>query len=118
MTKPYSSTALMLNGVISSFQDDAKYEHVGQDTRSQGGKDVSKTSLHGKDLKISDLKTKSKDNDKGSRSKITKHEGKSLQRIQEDKTQQDLNGQKLSHMILLKECHNELTSGEMLASKY
>ncbi|GKC11662.1 hypothetical protein Tco_1008444 [Tanacetum coccineum] len=37
-----------------------------------------------KDLKISDLKTKSKDNDKGSRSKITQHEGTSLQ---QDKVQ-------------------------------
>ncbi|GJV86132.1 hypothetical protein Tco_1526030 [Tanacetum coccineum] len=26
-------------GDVSSFQDDAKYEHVGQDTRLQGGKD-------------------------------------------------------------------------------
>nr|GEX58410.1 hypothetical protein [Tanacetum cinerariifolium] len=25
--------------LLSSFQDDAKYEHVGQDTRSQDGKD-------------------------------------------------------------------------------
>ncbi|GJY20585.1 hypothetical protein Tco_0393151 [Tanacetum coccineum] len=25
--------------LLTSFQDDAKYEHVGQDTRSQGGKD-------------------------------------------------------------------------------
>ncbi|GJU39623.1 hypothetical protein Tco_1192580 [Tanacetum coccineum] len=25
--------------LLASFQDDAKYEHVGQDTRSQGGKD-------------------------------------------------------------------------------
>ncbi|GKA96804.1 hypothetical protein Tco_0818899 [Tanacetum coccineum] len=25
--------------LLVSFQDDAKYEHVGQDTRSQGGKD-------------------------------------------------------------------------------
>ncbi|GJV55169.1 hypothetical protein Tco_1456174 [Tanacetum coccineum] len=32
-----------------------------------------------KDLKISESKTKSKDNDKGSRSKITQHEGTSLQ---------------------------------------
>ncbi|GJT24778.1 hypothetical protein Tco_0894715 [Tanacetum coccineum] len=61
----------------TSFQDDAKYEHVGQDTRSQGGKDDQ--DKQGKDLKISDVKTKSKDNDKGSRSKITQHEGTSLQ---------------------------------------
>ncbi|GJR02396.1 hypothetical protein Tco_0525380 [Tanacetum coccineum] len=26
--------------LLSRFQDDAKYKHVGQDTRSQGGKDV------------------------------------------------------------------------------
>ncbi|GJX10156.1 hypothetical protein Tco_0200015 [Tanacetum coccineum] len=37
--------------------------------RSQGGKDDQ--DKQGKDLKISELKTKSKDNDKGSRSKIT-----------------------------------------------
>ncbi|GJZ06478.1 hypothetical protein Tco_0540271 [Tanacetum coccineum] len=54
-----------------------KYEYVGQDTRSQDGKDDK--DLKDKDLKISRLKTKSKDNDKGSRSKITKHEGTSLQ---------------------------------------
>ncbi|GJR04666.1 hypothetical protein Tco_0527650 [Tanacetum coccineum] len=63
--------------LLASFQDDAKYEHVGQDTRSQDSKDDQ--DKQGKDLKISELKTKSKDNDKGSRSKITKHEGTSLQ---------------------------------------
>ncbi|GJX12595.1 hypothetical protein Tco_0204353 [Tanacetum coccineum] len=63
--------------LLESFQDDAKYEHVGQDTRSQGGKDDQ--DKQGKDLKIPEQKTKSKDNDKGSRSKITKHEGTSLQ---------------------------------------
>ncbi|GJY76165.1 hypothetical protein Tco_0481281 [Tanacetum coccineum] len=64
--------------LLASFQDDAKYEHVGQDTRSQSGKD-DKSAQKDKDLKISDEKTKSKDNDKSSRSKITKHEGTSLQ---------------------------------------
>ncbi|GJV12557.1 hypothetical protein Tco_1354098 [Tanacetum coccineum] len=64
--------------LLASFQDDAKYEHVGQDTRSRDGKDDK--DKQGKDLKISNVKTKSKDNDKGSRSKITKHEGTSLQR--------------------------------------
>ncbi|GKA44625.1 hypothetical protein Tco_0737349 [Tanacetum coccineum] len=49
--------------LLASFQDDAKYEHVGQDTRSQGGKDDK--DKQGKDLKISESKTKSKDNDKG-----------------------------------------------------
>ncbi|GKE08953.1 hypothetical protein Tco_1412504 [Tanacetum coccineum] len=54
---------------LASFLDDAKYEHVGQDTRSQGGNDDK--DKQEKDLKISELKTKSKDNDKGSISKIT-----------------------------------------------
>ncbi|GKE28479.1 hypothetical protein Tco_1443863 [Tanacetum coccineum] len=45
------------------------------------GRKVAKTITTNKenDLKISKLKTKSKDNDKGSRSKITQHEGTSLQ---------------------------------------
>ncbi|GKC66735.1 hypothetical protein Tco_1099333 [Tanacetum coccineum] len=67
----------------------AQYEHVGQDTRSQGGKD-DKTNKE-KDLKISELKTKLKDNDKGSRIKITQHEGTSLQQdkdqVQDSRTQ-------------------------------
>ncbi|GJS38187.1 hypothetical protein Tco_0563230 [Tanacetum coccineum] len=55
--------------LLARFQDDEKYEHVGQDTRSQDGKDDK--DKQGKDLKISESKTNSKDNDKGSRSKIT-----------------------------------------------
>nr|GEX03211.1 Gag-Pol polyprotein [Tanacetum cinerariifolium] len=49
--------------LLASFQDDAKYEHGGQDTRSQGGKDDQRQK--DEDLKIPDEKTKSKDNDKG-----------------------------------------------------
>ncbi|GKB24238.1 hypothetical protein Tco_0863639 [Tanacetum coccineum] len=57
----------------------------------------------------------SKDNDKGSRSKITKHEGTSLQRIQRPRPQ-DLNDN--SNLIdLTRECHNELTSGEIVSLK-
>nr|GEU35636.1 retrovirus-related Pol polyprotein from transposon TNT 1-94 [Tanacetum cinerariifolium] len=55
--------------LLASFQDDAKYEHGGQDTRSQGGKDDQRQK--DEDLKISDEKTKSKDNDK--RLKIKDH---------------------------------------------
>ncbi|GJV17980.1 hypothetical protein Tco_1363303 [Tanacetum coccineum] len=69
--------------LLASFQDDAKYEHVGQDTRSRDGKDDK--DKQGKDLKISDVKTKSKDNDKGLRSNIAKHEGTSLQQRQRRK---------------------------------
>ncbi|GKD75718.1 hypothetical protein Tco_1334000 [Tanacetum coccineum] len=54
--------------LLESFKDDAKCEHIGQDTKSQGGNDDK--DIQGKDLKILELKTKSKDNDKGSRSKI------------------------------------------------
>ncbi|GJV04324.1 hypothetical protein Tco_1337893, partial [Tanacetum coccineum] len=63
--------------LLASFLDDAKYEHVGQDIRSQGSKDDQEK--QGKDLEISEQKIKSKDNDKCSRSKITQHEGTSLQ---------------------------------------
>ncbi|GJT35971.1 retrovirus-related pol polyprotein from transposon TNT 1-94 [Tanacetum coccineum] len=36
-----NSSEIKLRGrLLESFQDDAKYEHVGQDTRSQGGKDL------------------------------------------------------------------------------
>nr|GEV62459.1 hypothetical protein [Tanacetum cinerariifolium] len=49
--------------LLASFQGDAKYEHGGQDTRSQGGKRRSRQKH--KDLKISDEKAKSKDDDKG-----------------------------------------------------
>ncbi|GJR59491.1 hypothetical protein Tco_1501653 [Tanacetum coccineum] len=58
------SSETKLQGILlESFQEDAKYEHVGQDTRSQGGKD--NKDKQGKDLKISESETKSKDNDKG-----------------------------------------------------
>ncbi|GJS76736.1 retrovirus-related pol polyprotein from transposon TNT 1-94, partial [Tanacetum coccineum] len=49
--------------LLASFQDDSKYEHVGQDTRSQGCKDDQ--DKQGKYLKISESKMKSKDNGKG-----------------------------------------------------
>ncbi|GJZ79214.1 gag-pol polyprotein [Tanacetum coccineum] len=75
--KDNSSETKLRGRLLESFQEDAKYEHVGQDTRSQGGKDDQ--DKQGKDLEISKSKTKSKDNDKGSRSKITQHEGTSLQ---------------------------------------
>ncbi|GKA23054.1 hypothetical protein Tco_0709016 [Tanacetum coccineum] len=43
------SSEIKLRGrLLESFQIDAKYEHVGQDTRSQGGKEHKE-----KDLKIS-----------------------------------------------------------------
>ncbi|GJW03422.1 hypothetical protein Tco_1562278, partial [Tanacetum coccineum] len=63
--------------LLEIFQEDAKYDHVGQDTQSQDGKDDQ--DIQEKRFKDLRTKTKSKDNDKGSRSKITQHEGTSLQ---------------------------------------
>ncbi|GJU01034.1 hypothetical protein Tco_1111372 [Tanacetum coccineum] len=70
----------------------------------------------GKDLKISDLKTKSKDNDKGSRSKIIKHEGTCLK---QDKDQdQDSKTQRQSNLHKSKEARfKELASGEIVYLK-
>ncbi|GJW98795.1 hypothetical protein Tco_0180603 [Tanacetum coccineum] len=101
-------------GLLASFLDDAKYEHVGQDTRSQDGKDDQ--DKQGKYLKISKSKMKSKDNDKVSRSKITKHEGTSLQRRQRQRSQEF--NDKSNLIDLTKECHNELTSREIVSLKY
>ncbi|GJX71092.1 retrovirus-related pol polyprotein from transposon TNT 1-94 [Tanacetum coccineum] len=64
--------------LLESFQDDAKYEHVGQDTRSQDGKD--NKDKQGKDLKISESKTKPKIqelNDKGISRSSRKQDSKS-----------------------------------------
>ncbi|GKD98433.1 hypothetical protein Tco_1382330, partial [Tanacetum coccineum] len=61
--KDPSSKTKLGGRLLESFQEDAKYEHVGQDTRSQDGKDDK--DKQGKDLKISESKTKSKDIDKG-----------------------------------------------------
>ncbi|GJZ91031.1 hypothetical protein Tco_0662958 [Tanacetum coccineum] len=52
--KDNSSETKLQGRLLASFQEDAKYEHVGQDTRSQGGKDDQ--DIQGKDLKISDTK--------------------------------------------------------------
>ncbi|GJU01784.1 hypothetical protein Tco_1112122 [Tanacetum coccineum] len=99
--------------LLTSFQDDAKYEHVGQDIRSQGGKDDQ--DKQGKDLEISKSKTKSKDNEKGSRSNITRHEGTSLQQRQRPRSQE--HNDKRNLIDLMMECHNELTSGEIVSLK-
>ncbi|GJZ90265.1 hypothetical protein Tco_0662192 [Tanacetum coccineum] len=75
-----------------------------------------KMRLKDKDLEILDVKMKSKDNDKGSRSKIAKHEGTSLQCRQRQRLQ-ELND-KINLIDLTKECHIELTSEEIVSLKY
>ncbi|GJY31730.1 hypothetical protein Tco_0415225 [Tanacetum coccineum] len=64
----YAFKVETLSRLSSKLNCLSQYEHVGQDSRSQDEKDVK--DKQGKDLKISELKTKSKDNEKGSRSKI------------------------------------------------
>ncbi|GJV62010.1 retrovirus-related pol polyprotein from transposon TNT 1-94, partial [Tanacetum coccineum] len=57
-TKTYDWQQVYQGRLLASFQEDAKYEHVSQDTRSQGGKD--NQDKQGKDLKILELKTSQK----------------------------------------------------------
>ncbi|GJS74428.1 hypothetical protein Tco_0707269 [Tanacetum coccineum] len=61
--KDNSSKTKLRGRLLESFQEVAKYEHVGQDIRSQGGKDDQ--DKQGKDLEILKSKMKSKYNDKG-----------------------------------------------------
>ncbi|GJW97163.1 hypothetical protein Tco_0178971 [Tanacetum coccineum] len=74
--------------LLASFLDDAKYEHVGQDTRSQGGKDDQR-------LKDKDLKTQT----------LQEKEQRQMTRLNNDKS---------NLFDLMKEYHNELTSGKIL----
>nr|GEY80739.1 hypothetical protein [Tanacetum cinerariifolium] len=67
--KDPSSETKLQERLLESFQEDAKYEHVCQDTRSQDDKDDK--DKQEKVLKILEQKTKSKDNEKYLRSKIT-----------------------------------------------
>ncbi|GKC15659.1 hypothetical protein Tco_1012441 [Tanacetum coccineum] len=86
--------------LLASFQDDAKYEHVGQDKRSQGGKDLKE-----KDLKISKLRTKSKDNKKAQDQRS--HSMKE-QAYNEDKVQDQVSRAQ-------RQCNfKDLTSGEIV----
>ncbi|GJT85936.1 hypothetical protein Tco_1067653 [Tanacetum coccineum] len=69
-----------------------------------------------KDLKILEQKTKSKDNDKGSRSNITKHEGTSLQ---QDKDQnKDSRTKRQNNLNKSKEVRfKDLASGKIVSLK-
>ncbi|GKE46985.1 hypothetical protein Tco_1478243, partial [Tanacetum coccineum] len=97
--------------LLSRFQDD---EHVGQDTRSQDGKDLKE-----KDLKISESKTKSKDNDKGSRSKITQHDEQAYNKDKDQDQDQDSRTQRQRNLKEPKiEGLKTLLLGRLLASKY
>ncbi|GKA95447.1 hypothetical protein Tco_0817485 [Tanacetum coccineum] len=85
--KDPSSETKLRGRLLARFQDDPKYEHVGQDTRSQDGKEDQ--DKQGKYLKISKLKTKSKDNDKGSdkRSHNMKEQAYNIIKTKDSRTQ-------------------------------
>ncbi|GJY07280.1 hypothetical protein Tco_0374334 [Tanacetum coccineum] len=85
--KDLSSKTKLRGRLLARFQDDPKYEHVGQDTRSQDGKEDQ--DKQGKYLKISKLKTKSKDNDKGSdkRSHNMKEQAYNIIKTKDSRTQ-------------------------------
>ncbi|GKF00760.1 hypothetical protein Tco_0027683, partial [Tanacetum coccineum] len=88
------------------------YKH--QDSRIMKAQEL-KTNKD-KDLKILEKKTKLKDNDKGSRSNITKHEGTS---IQQDKDQKkDSRTKRRSNLNKSKEVRfKDLASGEIVSLK-
>ncbi|GJT32693.1 reverse transcriptase domain-containing protein [Tanacetum coccineum] len=85
--------------LLASFQDDAKYEHVGQDTRSQGGKEDKDE--QGKYLKISESKksrkttTKAKDQ----RSHIMKKQAYNIIKTKDSITQRQSNLKKFKEAI-------------------
>ncbi|GJY68610.1 hypothetical protein Tco_0471592 [Tanacetum coccineum] len=100
--------------LLASFQDDAKYEHVGQDTRSQGGKDDQ--DKQGKDLKIK--------NQRRSRKTMTKAQDQRSQSMKEqaynvdrDKDHKSLTTKAISLISRRSVTMNSLR-GRLLASKY
>ncbi|GJU92689.1 zinc finger, CCHC-type containing protein [Tanacetum coccineum] len=111
-----SSLETKLQGrVLESFQDDAKYEHVGQDIRSQDGKDDQDKQR--KDLEILKSKKKSKDNDKGSRSKITEHEGISLQHNRDQRFKNSTTKQFQQDTFIRNLASGEIVSLKILKSR-
>ncbi|GJU00001.1 hypothetical protein Tco_1110339 [Tanacetum coccineum] len=85
--------------IINKIQDIMTAQELKTKT-SRTNSDIQRSSF--KDIKSQTEKTKSKDNDKGSRSKIKKHEGTSLQHRQRQRSQ-ELNVK--SNLIdLTKEC--------------
>ncbi|GJV28070.1 retrovirus-related pol polyprotein from transposon TNT 1-94 [Tanacetum coccineum] len=92
--------------LLASFQDDAKYEHVGQDTKSQGGNDDKYK--QGKDLKISELRQSQKKMKKTQdlRSHSIKEQAYNKDKVQE----QDSRTQRQDNL-------KDLASGEIVSLK-
>ncbi|GJU24801.1 retrovirus-related pol polyprotein from transposon TNT 1-94 [Tanacetum coccineum] len=102
------------NHTKTNFQNDAKYEHVGQDTRSQDDKDDKDTQE--KDLKISRLTTKSKtmtkDQDQRSHNMKEQAYNKDKHQDQDSRTKRQSNLKKPKV-----EGFKDLSSGEIVSLK-
>ncbi|GKF08498.1 hypothetical protein Tco_0042722, partial [Tanacetum coccineum] len=59
-TKTYYKHQVYQGRLLASFQDDAKYEHVGQDTRLQSGKDDQDGRIKEMDIRQKDKKQSQK----------------------------------------------------------
>ncbi|GKB81024.1 hypothetical protein Tco_0947919, partial [Tanacetum coccineum] len=116
--KDNSSETKLRGRLLESFQEYAKYEHVGQNIRSQGGKDDQ--DKQGNDLKISKSKTKSKDNDKGSRSHSMKEQAYNIIKTKDSRTQRQSNLKKFKEARFKISPHEfeDHTLGEIVSLKY
>ncbi|GKA30841.1 hypothetical protein Tco_0717146 [Tanacetum coccineum] len=99
-----------------SFQDDGKYEHVGQDTRSQDGNDDQ--DIRGKDLKISELKTMTKAQDQ--RLHIMKEQAYNIIKTKDSRTQRqsNLNKFKEARFKISPQEFEDHSLGEIVSLKY
>nr|GEW10344.1 hypothetical protein [Tanacetum cinerariifolium] len=106
--------------LLASFQDDAKYEHVGQDTRSQGGKDDQ--DKQGKDLKISksNMKSKTIKKAKDQRSHIMKEQSYNIIKTKDSRAQRqsNLNKSKEARFKISPQEFEYHTLGEIVILKY
>ncbi|GKE21308.1 hypothetical protein Tco_1432820, partial [Tanacetum coccineum] len=90
--------------LLESFQDDAKYEHVGQDTRSQGGKDLKEKDL--KDLGLTRKSHKTMTKAHNQRSHSMKEQAYNKDKVQE----QDSRTQRQDNL-------KDLASGDIVSLK-
>ncbi|GKE40899.1 hypothetical protein Tco_1464304, partial [Tanacetum coccineum] len=106
--------------LLESFQEDAKYEHVGQDTRSEGGKDDQ--DKQGKDLEISkqrrSRKTMTKAKDQGSQS--MKEQAYNIIKTKDSRTQRQSNLKKFkeARFKISPQEFEDHTLGENVSLKY
>ncbi|GJS06558.1 hypothetical protein Tco_0363354 [Tanacetum coccineum] len=92
--KDPSSETKLRGRLLEIFQEDAKYEHVGQDTRSQNGKDDQ--DIQEKNLKISELKQSQKTMTKAQDQRSHSMKEQAYNKIQTKTKTQELNDKAIS----------------------